>query len=169
MDVPFIRIGGRLISTESEEGKEYLRWERKPDYNPNAPENQYPRMLYRANKRPDGVVSVNDVSDSMFGGQAGTAEAFNRGCQRIVANEREEQAALESGWRRTQQDALESYERKERGLGDAAAHRAYEDRNMSEAAKAEVKAAEVETPAHVAEVPEARRWKRKPQRKVAAA
>ena len=169
MDIPYIRIGGRLISTDSEEGKEYLKHERKPNYNPNAPENQYPRMLYQAHKRPDGVVSVNEVSDGPFGGVMGAADAFNRTCQRIVKGPQEEQSALEGGWHRTQQDALESFERKERLRGDAAAHRAHEDRNMSEPAKAEAKAAEDATPEHVAEVPEARRVKRTYKRRNAPA
>ena len=169
MDIPYIRIGGRLISTDSEEGKEYLKHERKPNYNPNAPENQYPRMLYQAHKRPDGIVSVNEVSDRVFREKIdgnwvetmGSADAFNRTCQRIVKGPQEEQSALEGGWHRTQQDALESFERKERLRGDAAAHRAHEDRNMSESAKAERKAAEDATPEHVAEVPVARLAKKR--------
>jgi hypothetical protein len=169
MDIPFIRIGGRLISTDSEEGKEYLKWERKPNYNPNAPENQFPRMLYRANKRPDGVVSVNEVSDGPFGGAMGSADAFNRTCQRIVKGPQEEQSALEGGWHRTQQDALESFERRERLKADTAAHGAYEDRNLSEKAKAERKVAEDATPEHVAEVPEKPKAKRKYTRRNAAA
>jgi len=169
MDIPYIRIGGRLISTDSEEGKEYLKWERKPNYNPNAPENQFPRMLYQAHKRPDGVVSVNEVSDSIFGGTMGSADAFNRTCQRIVKSPQEQQSALERGWHRTQQDALESFERGEVLKGDAAAHRAYEDRNLSEPAKAEVKAAEDATPEHVAEVAEKPRVKRPYKRRNAAA
>jgi hypothetical protein len=60
VETGFIKIGGRLISVESEEGKEYLKWERKPNYNPDAPENRFPRMLYMANRRPDGVVSVGE-------------------------------------------------------------------------------------------------------------
>jgi hypothetical protein len=169
VDIPYIRIGGRLISTDSEEGKEYLKWERKPNYNPNAPENQFPRMLYQAHKRPDGIVSVNEVSDVPFGGTMGGADAFNRTCQRIVKGPQEEQAALEGGWHRTQQDALESFERKERLRGDAAAHGAHEDRNMSDLAKAEKKAAEDATPEHVAEVPEKRRVKRTYKRRNAPA
>lgn len=169
MDIPYIRIGGRLISTDSEEGKEYLKWERRPDYNPNAPENQFPKMLYRASKRPDGVVSVNEVSDGPFGGAAGAADSFNRGCQRIVKGPQEMQSALEGGWHQTQQDALESYERKERLRSDAAAHRAYEDRNLSEKARAEMGTAEAATPEHVAEVSEKPRAKRLYKRRNVAA
>src|SRR3972149_3806621 len=97
MDIPFIRIGGRLISTDSEEGKEDPKHERKSNYNPIAPENQYPRMLYQAHKRPDGVVSVNEVSDGPFGGVMGAADAFNRQCQRIVKGPQEGQAGLGGG------------------------------------------------------------------------
>jgi hypothetical protein len=169
MDIPYIRIGGRLVSTDSEEGKEYLKWERKPDYNPNAPENQFPKMLYQAHKRPDGVVSVNEVTDVPFGGVMGAAENFNRQCQRIVKGPQEMQAAFEGGWHATQGEALEAFERNERLRGDTAAHGAYEDRNLSELAKAERKAAEDATPEHVAEVPEKRRAKRTYKRRNAPA
>ena len=105
----------------------------------------------------------------LFGGQIGAAESFNRGCQRIVNSPQELQAARESGWHVTQAEALEAFERRERSKADMAAHRAYEDRNMSESAKAEIKAAEDATPEHVAEVPEAPRAKRKYTRRNAAA
>lgn len=169
MDIPYIRVGGRLVSTDSEEGKEYLKWERKPNYNPNAPENQFPRMLYRAMKRPDGVVSVNEVHDGPLGGVMGAAENFNRQCQKIVKNEQEMQAAFESGWHPTQGAALEAFEAMERDRGDMAAHRAYEDRNMGDLAQAERKAAEDATPEHVAEVREKPKAKRSYKRRDAAA
>ena len=157
METGFIKIGGRLISTESEEGKEYLKWERKPNYNPDAPENRYPRMLYMAQRRPDGVVSVGEPDDHAFSNVTGAGEQFNRRCQLIVRGEQEETAALERGWRRSATEALERFESKEKHIADAAAHRSYEDRNMGEKAKAEVAAAEAETVEHVAEVPEKRR------------
>jgi hypothetical protein len=75
----------------------------------------------------------------------------------IVRSEQEETASLERGWRRTAQEAKERFEGKEKHISDAAAHRAFEDRNMSEKARAEVAAVEAETVEHVAEVPIKRR------------
>jgi len=157
VETGFIKIGGRLISTDSEEGKEYLKWERKPNYNPDAPENRYPRMLYMAQRRPDGVVSVGEPDDHAFSNITGAGEQFNRRCQLTVQSEQEESRALERGWRRSAQEALERFGSKEKLISDSAAHRAYEDRNMSEQAKAEVAAVEAQTVEHVAEVPQKRR------------
>jgi len=150
-----------LITPESELGKELAKHERPANYNPDAPENQFPRMLYMANKRPDGVVSVNEISDAPFGGVTGASEGFNRTCQKIVKTEAECIKAMEQGWRKTQAEAIERHEAKSKSIADAAAHRAYEDRNMSEAAVAEAKAAEAETVEHVAEVPRKRGRPRK--------
>ena len=163
---------GVVITPESELGKELAKWEKK-NYNPDAPENQYPRMLYMAQERPDGIVSVGEVSDRLCsepgaGIQDGAAANFTKRCQRIVKNENEERVALEQGWRRTQQEARDRIEDKKRIIADAAAHRAYEDRNMSDKAKAEVAAVEAATEQHVAEVPEAPRVKRKYTRRAAA-
>ena len=140
-----------IITPESQLGIELAKWnvKREPTY--------FPCMLYMAQKRPDGVLSVHEVSDGVFGGNPGAAEMFNTRCQKIVNNEAERAVWIERGWRPTPQEALARLEQKDKAIADAAAHRAYEDRNMSDAAKAEVAAVEAETEAHVAEVPEKRR------------
>ena len=135
---------------ESEIGKELAKWEKKPEGHPRP----FPKMLYKANKRPDGILSVCEAEDSVFNGQLGAAEAFNRKCQRVVENEQELSEALERGWRQTIPEAMDFIEAKEKIISDAAAHRNYEDRNMSEAAKAEAKAVEESTELHVPEIPE---------------
>jgi hypothetical protein len=147
-----------IITAESELGKELAKWE-QPDYNPTA--HPFPRMLYKAHRRPDGTPSVGEALDSIFGSQPGSAEAFTASCQMTVQDETEEIRALEMGWRRSPQDALEHFEEKEKFLSTAAAHRHHEDRNMSEAAKREAAEADAATAEHVAEVPRKRGRPRK--------
>ena len=158
-----------VITPESEYGKELARWQRKPNYNPDAPENQFPRMMYMANRRPDGVISVNETTDAPFANLMDAHQNFNRRCQRIVKSEAEMIVALEQGWRKSQKEALERFESKESLKADAAAHRAYEDRSMGDKAKAEAARAEAETSEHVAEVAEAPKQKRKYTRRSTAA
>jgi hypothetical protein len=129
-----------VITPESELGKELAKWNKPYRFEP------FPQMLYRASKRADGVVSLFDSE-----GQ------YARSCYIEARSEAERQQYLEAGWRPSPEEALEAFEAKEKAIADAAAHRAYEDRNMSEAAQAEVKAAEAETAEHVAEVPVKRR------------
>ena len=125
-------------------------WEMK-NYNPaNHP---YPKMLYRAQQRPDGVWSVGETMDRMFGGQPGSAEQFTNTCQTIVKSEEEHRKAKDNGWRDTMGEAMDYQRGLEKAVADAAAFRHYEDRNMSEAAKAEAAAADDATMDHVAEVP----------------
>ena len=140
-----------VITPESQLGIELAKW------NAPKPPTYFPTMLYMAQKRPDGIYSVHEVADGIFGGTTGAAEQFNSRCQKIVQTEQERALWIERGWRPTPQEALERLEAKERSIADAAAHRAYEDRNVSEKAQAEVAVAEAETPEHVAEVPVKRR------------
>jgi hypothetical protein len=120
-------------------------------------------MLYMAKRRKDGVVSVGEVDDATCGGQPGSVETFNRGCQLIVNSEDEERNALSRGWRNSPSAALERFEAKEQSIAAVAAHRLYEDRNMSDAAKDEARAADLSSPEHLPEVPEARRRGRPPK------
>lgn len=140
-----------VITPESELGKELAKWNKPYVYS------EYPRMLYMARRRPDGVVSVLEVDDKVFGGNPGTAEKFNATCQLIVKNDEELRNAMDRGWRMSMQEALERHEAKEKAIAEAAAVRAHEDQKMSEAAKAEAAAAEAATIEHVAEVPEKKR------------
>jgi len=143
-----------IVTPESALGQELAKWNKPYVFQP------YPKMLYRAERRPDGVVSVVEHNDSLFGGNPGAAEQFSKRCQFIVKNEREEAEYLERGWRSTQAEALALFEAREMSRARSAAHRAYEDRNLSEAARAEMKEAEDATPEHVAEVPEKPRMRR---------
>jgi hypothetical protein len=121
--------------------KEHARWNKPYKFE------QFPQMLYRAIRRDDGVVVVGDMRD----------ERLDKQCHRTVLSEPERQQALEGGWRESPAEALALFEAKQRSIGEATAHRHYEDRNMSPAAQAEAAAADAATPEHVPEVKEAKR------------
>lgn len=172
MQIEMLRVDGRLVNVNSVEGKERLKWERSPGYNPDAPENQFPRMLYKAQMRPDGVASVNEPHDGRLGGRPNEqtlSMTFNNRCQMIVGsttNTYEQnmvalQAALEQGWRKTQLEALARFQARQESISTEAAHRHHDERNMTELAKKEAAAADAASPEHVAEIPEAPRAKRK--------
>lgn len=124
----------------------------------------FPRMLYKAHRRPDGIRSVGETNDGLFGGAPGAAEQWTRTCQRTVRSESEMQRAIDEGWRETQAEAIEYFDKLERFVADAAAHRHHEDRNMSPAAKAEAEALDSGM-THLPEIPEAhKREKPEPKR-----
>jgi hypothetical protein len=127
-----------LVSTDSAEGQERMKWEKPYRFE------QFPQMLYMGRERPDGVIELDART-------------------KIVSNANELQAALEGGWRERPDEAIELVKAKLRRQSDAAAHRAYEDRNMSDAAKAEIAAAEAATPEQLAEVPVKKRRGRPPK------
>jgi len=166
--VAMYRVEGRLVSVDSEEGKERAKWQKPWTFV------KFPIMLYRAQRRPDGRVSTGEADDRLFkdvDGRTlpGAAEAFSRTCQRIVgkgvdreADERLMSAALEDGWRATAAEAMEHFEEKEQAIAESAAHRHHEDRHLGERAKAEAQAADDATSLHVPEVP------RKPGRRRAS-
>jgi hypothetical protein len=80
---------------------------------------------------------------------------FNRSCQKICQDETEHKQALSEGWRDSPKEAEDAQWGYEKDIAKAAAHRAYEDRNLSEKAKAEVRAAEDATPNILGEIPAA--------------
>ena len=150
---------GLVILPESDLGKELAKWN-QPFYDPTK--HPFPAMMYVARRRPDGVVAVYETDDRLFGGQAGTAERWTMQNCLTVNDEHEMQRALERGYRKTPQEALACFESKEKYIADSAAHRAYEDRNMSEKAKAEIKEAEDAAGMdHVPEIPEKRKSKKR--------
>jgi len=144
-----------IISPDSETGKEMAKWNKPYVYV------AFPKMLYQAQRRADGVHSVGEGEDRHCGGQPGAAETFNRTTQKIVGSEAEMSIACERGWRPTPQEALAFFEERAKALSTEAAHRAHDDRNMGELAKKEAVAAEAETPEHLAEVPRKRVKRRK--------
>ncbi len=123
---------------------------------------EYPRMMYKARKRPDGVVAVIETNDQLCTEREallvpGAAEAWSRGNYMEVRDEAEERRAYGSGWRNTPEEAMNQYEAEQREIAKIAAHRNYEDRNMSESAKAEVAEYEGISSEHSPEIPVAKK------------
>ncbi len=144
-----------VVTPESEWGKELAKWNKPYEFA------MFPKMLYKATRREDGIVSVAEADDALFGGQPGAAESFSARCQMTVKDDRELTRFIEMGWRESPGAALEFFEEKALALGASAAHRAHDDRNMGDKAKAEAEAIEASTPEHVAEVPRKRVRRRK--------
>ena len=168
MASPYLMYDGAIISRESSMGKELARWEKPSNWTPEA--NQYPRMLYRAEHRPDGRRSVGEVQDSIFANRdtngvlaivPGAAEQWSRRCQLTVNNESEEHRAMENGWRRHPKEALELLESRDGSVSQLAAERHFMDARMSPQAQAEAAAVDASTLKHVASIPEKPRVKRK--------
>ena len=160
-----VMFGGIGISTATEMGKELASWETKNRIPGWRPENyQYPKMLYRARKRPDGrvvCIEPNHVDSALLNPEqnqrmAAQVERENASAMIEAKNEEHERVLMGQGWCLSVKAALEAQEKWERMMGDEAARLAHADRNLSEGAKAEKEAFEASTPEHVAAVPEAR-------------
>lgn len=149
----------RVISLDSEEGKELARWDRPKSQGGMRPDSfeAFPKMLYRAQERA-GRATLGDPSD----------EASMRACQRVVRDEYELRAAKNDGWRETPAEALEYHEYLKKGIADEAARRHFRDSKMSEAAQAEAAEADASTAEHLPVIPEKRRVGR-PRKAEAAA
>lgn len=154
-----------IINAETKWGQELAKWNTPKNQGGHRPDKfePFPRMLYRANKVPGaGHYSTGEANDLLFNRDQGAMAAFNQRCQLVVQDERELQRARESGWRESPKEAIEFAEGRDKDIADEAARRHFADRNMSEAAKAEAKAADDGTAEHVPEVPQKRRG-RKPR------
>jgi hypothetical protein len=131
----------------------------------------YPKMLYRAEEFNGKVCCMAAAPDSYefkdpreFDRAQQAAEKFTDRCQKIVGNEAEHKRAMESGWRESPTEAVEYLLARNAARSEAAAHLAYEDRNLSEPAareRAEELAAAHARGEHLAEVPEKRRGRPK--------
>jgi hypothetical protein len=131
---------------------------------------EYPKMLYRAHRAPNGKLATMLAAPSNFGfrdkGEWELAQeqvrVFNESCQKTVRNEDEELKARGFGWRPTQAEALELGQAEQDNLGNERAERDYRDRNMSEKAKAEVEKFDASNFGHHPEVPEQPKARKKP-------
>lgn len=148
-----------LIAPDTPFGKEMWKWEhhegeahptdssirgmRPAHYRP------YPAMLYRATqKNPwkfDELIVKDDVAERLAIGQG-----FVPGGKAAAA---------------------EAFDTRQQDVAMAAAHRNYEDRNVSERARAEINAAEQASSSHLGEIPETpiRRRVGRPKKDAAAA
>jgi hypothetical protein len=157
-----------IVTPESELGKEMAKWEQHqtaivgPGQQPGRPYvyQEYPRMVYRAVKRPDGkVVCMEGEPDP--GGYAVSAEferalaavtARNRLCNRLVEDAAAWGVLQGQGWFKTPQEAVDGFEEEERARGNAAAETEYQAQRMSPQAQAELKQAHEDTMEHVTDV-----------------
>lgn len=147
---------------ESYHSKEMAKWD-LPRSNPNHPlgrldNTMFPMMLYRAQhnpvtKRQECMIKEDEVSLDQTRVIL-SAEQFNSSCQLVVNDERELERARSDGWRKSPKEAMERWDNIQHEIAVAAAERNYTDRNISDAAKAEVAAVEQKSVKHIAEIPE---------------
>src|SRR5689334_18013409 len=97
--------------------------------------------VYKALKRPDGRLVCIDLD-------------YLTRTSKVVASQRDYDIALGQGWVDDPQEAMRRLEAKEDAISEAAAVRAYDDRRMSDKAKAESEAIESTTVRHLTEIPE---------------
>lgn len=129
----------------------------------------YPMMLFKAFDGPNGKLQCmaappdrqEYIDPQELFRHEESARRFTEKCQRIVKDEREMSAAMEDGWRQSPEEAMEVGLARQRAIANAAAHRNYEDRNMSEAAKAEIAEAEQNADGHLGEIKERPRRRRR--------
>lgn len=135
----------------------------------------YPKMLYRAQQMRNGKWSVSEGEPSKYAfvdpNQWERAReevlAFNKSCQFIVNSEMEHIRMRENGegWRDSMGEAMEHRAALNDAISDAAATSNWEERLMSDKAKAERETFNAENFGHHPEMPE--RAKRKYVRKAA--
>ncbi len=171
-------MAGPLISEASALGRELWKWDHTTrevhpaDDNDLVPEHlklrgvrpaiplEYPKLLYKAKKKANGVVSVGEVTpnamdfERMDQYERATlyVESFNRGCQKLVKSEDEERAAKRDGWCVTQTEALDRAEGLEVDIARAAAEAIAATKRMSPKAQEEFAMAEAATSDHVTDV-----------------
>ena len=110
---------------------------------------EYPKMLYKAGRNDVGKVEI---------------------LTHHVVNDADEQRNMESrGFCDGQQAALDAFSVEAKDLAKLAANRAYQERTMSDAARAEAQAYEASSDDHVAEIPEAPKRKRRTKAEMEAA
>ena len=120
----------------------------------------YPRMLYKAQKNAYGKVLCRDVlplpehfpDDRTFAAACLGVEAFNRRCEFTVQTEDEYRQKQREGWCDTPQAALDTHERLEQDIANAAAEATYAAKRLSQSAQDELAAAGKETHQHVTDV-----------------
>lgn len=151
----FNRQPGVVIVPGSPYANELAKWEQFPSkytegVSPGNPYRYkpYPKMLYRAervNGSPVCMAAEPDPIDFRDPRELDRAQAaamrFTQKCQLIVNDEREHQKAMEGGWRETPDDAVAFLIERDQKFSKEDAHRAWDDRHMSDAAKREIREA----------------------------
>jgi len=159
--------GGIIVVPGSPTAREYEKWEQfnsKWGQNPGNPYKyrEFPRMLYKADRIngkpfvmfPDPVAYDYPTRDA-FKAAMERKKSFDRNCQMIVKDESEMSRAVEAGWRPTVEEAIAHALKRDEAVSTATAEREYADRNASEAAQREIRAAkEAVGNEHLPEIPE---------------
>ncbi len=137
------------IARNQEDGyvKEMRKWEQRPVFvngayiepipvadggRGGADRVEYPKMIYRA-KSADGGPKISEF--------------------KVVQDSGQESVAVGQGWSVTQEQAIEAVHAQHREHAKLAANRAYHERGMSEAARAEAAAVDEATIEHVPVIP----------------
>ena len=145
-------VGGLAVEQGSAYAEMMRKFEQFPSQWGHQPGNPYqyrpfPKMVYRAELYKGKPVCMAAPPDPMefpnpgdFQRAQEAAFRFSERCQRIVNDERELQAAKENGFRESPEEAVTYLKLRQGAEFEGVAHRNYEDRNMSDAAKAEAAA-----------------------------
>lgn len=144
-----------MITPESPLGIELAKWDTKRSQGGMRPDSfeEYPKMVYRAQKNENGKVLCGDVPPPYATDlQILKADTFTKQCQRIVKDEGEERLASGQGWCESPGAAIEAFERQEQEIGNAAAEAKYRAQGMTANAQRELASAEKETAKHVTDV-----------------
>jgi len=109
-------------------------------------------------KHPKMIAAKSDYNESMRHLKeevSRVVDSIRKEYEVAFKNEQELQRAFESGYRKSPQDAVDAAMAREDSIARAAAERAYDDRNISDAAKLEVARAEAAADGkHLPEIPE---------------
>lgn len=148
-------IGGLRPGNPYRKGNEYGK-----------PGAEYPKMLYRAQQVPPGLPGAGKWATSVtappfFGYRdekewdraCQMAERFSHGSERIVHSPDEHERAKGEGWCDTPDLAKAAAEKFNTAISNAAAERNFDDRRLSDKAKAEVEKIEGEHFGHLPEIP----------------
>lgn len=175
--------GGLAVIPGSASQREMAKWEQFPSdkWACGTPGNPYtyrpfPKMLYRAERQPGtGKIACGEpqpdrltfrgdaMGDRSYALAEEAARRFTERCQMIVKDQSEYARAMESGWRESPEEAIAYLNRREDARSEVMAHRNYEDRNMSPAARAEIAAAELAAGEPLPEIPEQPRSRKRAQ------
>jgi hypothetical protein len=124
----------------------------------------FPKMVYRAERRNGKIACMESTpdrydfrDDRTYMLAEESARVFTERCQLVVNDEREYARAMESGYRESPQEAIQHCHDREDAFSKEVAHRNYDDRNLSEKAKAEIAEAEAQAGEPLAVIAEKRR------------
>ena len=123
---------------------------------------EFPKMMFKAQKiNGKPFVMMPDPqrfdyrSRDEFKAAHEQKARFDADCQRIVQDDAERSRAIEDGWRDTPDEAIAFVNARDDQVSQATAEREYADRNVSDAAKKEIRAAkDAVGNEHLPEIPE---------------